>query len=54
MPASFWMKEGRKPFFFEKKNQKTVTTWRTWPGWRVRQVTKVSCFFSSEKKTFLE
>jgi hypothetical protein len=37
-------------FFFEKKNQKTFVPWRTWPGWRVPQVTKVFCFFSSEKK----
>jgi drug/metabolite transporter (DMT)-like permease len=40
-------------FFFEKKNQKTFGTWRTWPGWRVHQSTKVFRFFSSEKKTFL-
>jgi hypothetical protein len=38
-------------FFFEKKNQKTFVTWRTWPGWRTRQKTKVFCFFSSEKKS---
>jgi hypothetical protein len=41
-------------FFFEKKNQKTFATWRTWPGWRVPKLTKVFCFFSSEKKTFLQ
>jgi hypothetical protein len=40
-------------FFFEKKNQKTFATWRTWPGERVPEMTKVFCFFSSEKKTFL-
>jgi hypothetical protein len=39
-------------FFFEKKNQKTFATWRTWPGWRTRQGAKVFCFFSSEKKAF--
>jgi hypothetical protein len=38
-------------FFFEKKNQKTLGLWRTVPGERTRQGTKVFCFFSSEKKT---
>jgi uncharacterized repeat protein (TIGR03803 family) len=41
-------------FFFEKKNQKTFATWRTWPDRSVRRVAKVFCFFSSEKKTFLK
>jgi hypothetical protein len=36
-------------FFFEKKNQKTFATWRTWPGDRRRKVTKVFWFFSSKK-----
>jgi hypothetical protein len=40
-------------FFFEKKNQKTFLTRRTSPGWRLPNVIKVLCFFSSEKKTFL-
>jgi len=40
-------------FFFEKKNQKTFGLWRVGPGERIHQVTKVFCFFSSEKKTFL-
>jgi hypothetical protein len=40
-------------FFFEKKNQKTFRLWRTRPGERTRQRTKVFCFFASEKKTFL-
>jgi hypothetical protein len=26
-----------RPFLFEKKNQKTIATWRTGPGWRVRR-----------------
>jgi hypothetical protein len=38
-------------FFSEEKNQKTFANWRTWPGWRTRQLAKVFCFFSSEKKT---
>jgi hypothetical protein len=40
-------------FFFEKKNQKTFVPWRTGPGERSCQRTKVFCFFSSEKKIFL-
>jgi hypothetical protein len=40
-------------FFFEKKNQKAFATWCPWPGWRVRPIAKVFCFFSSEKKTVL-
>jgi hypothetical protein len=41
-------------FFFEKKNQKTLGLWRTGPGWRSHQGTKVFWFFSSEKNTFLD
>jgi hypothetical protein len=40
-------------FFFEKKNQKTFAIRHTWPSWLTHQSTKVFCFFSSEKKTFL-
>jgi hypothetical protein len=42
----------RKMFFFEKKNQKTFICCVLWR--RVRDShSKVFCFFSSEKKTFL-
>jgi hypothetical protein len=40
-------------FFFEKKNQKTFTFWRTRWGWRACKLAKVFWFFSSEKNTFL-
>jgi hypothetical protein len=46
--AAVWI---RSTFFFEKKNQKTFETRHTWPGERISKVTKVFCFFSSEKKT---
>jgi hypothetical protein len=38
-------------FFFEKKNQKTFALWRAESGDHIRQVAKVFCFFSSEKKS---
>jgi uncharacterized protein len=40
-------------FFFEKKNQKTFALWRTGPGERTRQGTKVFWFFFSKKNIFL-
>jgi hypothetical protein len=40
-------------FFFEKNNQKTFGLGREGPGERKPKRTKVFCFFSSEKKTFL-
>jgi endonuclease/exonuclease/phosphatase family metal-dependent hydrolase len=40
-------------FFFEKKNQKTFVSWGACVRRSVSQITKVFCFFSSEKKTFL-
>jgi hypothetical protein len=40
-------------FVSEKKNQKSLAKWRKWPGKNTRQIAKVFCFFSSEKKTFL-
>jgi general secretion pathway protein I len=47
------MRVRRKRFFFEKKNQKTFGLRRVGPGEPPRQRSKVFCFFSSEKKTFL-
>jgi hypothetical protein len=44
---------GKKFVLFEKKNQKTFGLLRNGPGERTRQNTKVFCFFSSEKKSFL-
>jgi hypothetical protein len=44
--------EGRM-FFFEKRNQKTFAIRTTEPGERIRQMIKVFCYFSSEKKAFL-
>jgi hypothetical protein len=41
-------------FFFEKKNQKTFVPWFTSVATRVTKETKVFCFFSSEKKCFLQ
>jgi hypothetical protein len=46
-------RKGRKAFFFEKKKQKTFALWFARRVWRKRQVIKVFCFFSSEKKNFL-
>ncbi|HTZ71435.1 MAG TPA: hypothetical protein VMB71_12345 [Acetobacteraceae bacterium] len=49
--------QGRKQFFFEKKNQKTFIRFGQhpyppiWPGWW-KPLIKVFCFFSSEKKSF--
>jgi hypothetical protein len=47
------MREVRKQFFFEKKNQKTFIHWAELYDWRARQVVKVFCFFFSKKKSFL-
>jgi hypothetical protein len=44
--------EGRKLFFFEKKNQKTFDNLAPRVGWLRAKVTKVFCFFFSKKKTF--
>jgi len=43
--------EGRKQFFFEKKNQKTFDYWARACG--QSEEVKVFCFFFSKKKTFL-
>jgi hypothetical protein len=43
--------EGRKQFFFEKKNQKTFAYWACASG--LSAGIKVFCFFFSKKKTFL-
>jgi hypothetical protein len=44
----------RKPFFFEKKNQKTFAhSDAYWGIRRVHQRTKVFCCFFSKKKYFL-
>jgi hypothetical protein len=43
--------EGRKQFFFEKKNQKTFAYWARACG--PSEGVKVFCFFFSKKKTFL-
>jgi hypothetical protein len=43
--------EGRKQFFFEKKNQKTFAYWARACG--QSQGVKVFCFFFSKKKAFL-
>jgi hypothetical protein len=43
--------EGRKQFFFEKKNQKTFAYWARACGHS--EGVKVFCFFFSKKKTFL-
>jgi hypothetical protein len=43
--------EGRKQFFFEKKNQKTFAYWAR--AWGQSEGVKVFCFFFSKKKTFL-
>jgi len=40
-------------FFFEKKNQKTFVSWGACVRRSASKITKVFCFFSSEKKTFL-
>jgi hypothetical protein len=47
-PLAVWA--GRKPFFFEKKNQKTFATWRALPE---RGATAVQKFFGSffQKRT---
>jgi hypothetical protein len=45
------VKEGRKQFFFEKKNQKTFAYWAHACG--QSEGVKVFCFFFSKKKTFL-
>jgi hypothetical protein len=37
----------------QERTKKTLVHWPTWLGWRVPKVTKVFCFFSSEKKAFL-
>jgi len=47
------MREGRKQFFFEKKNQKTFIHLGGWSVWRARKGSKVFCFFFSKKKFFL-
>jgi hypothetical protein len=47
------MREGRKQFFFEKKNQKTFIRWSELYDWRARKSPKVFCFFFSKKKSFL-
>jgi hypothetical protein len=44
----------RKQFFFEKKNQKTFTFLAYVAGENRDSDLKVFCFFSSEKKTFLD
>jgi hypothetical protein len=48
---------GRKMFFSEEKNQKTLISslvaTRPWPHNGKLLKIKVFCFFSSEKKTFL-
>jgi hypothetical protein len=46
------VRDGRKQFFFEKKNQKTFVPWRTRCRNAYALITKVFCFFSSEKKAF--
>jgi hypothetical protein len=43
----------KKEVFFLKKEPKTFVPWRVRRGWRIDKKTKVFCFFSSEKKTFL-
>jgi len=43
--------EGRKQFFFEKKNQKTFAYWAR--ACCQSEGVKVFCFFFSKKKTFL-
>jgi hypothetical protein len=48
----FQYDEGRKVFFFEKKNQKTFMSLGAEME-RPRQQTKVFCFFFSKKKAFL-
>ncbi len=42
----------RNAFFFEKKNQKTSTYWRTPAGQARDSHPKVFCFFFSKKKFF--
>jgi hypothetical protein len=34
-------------FFFEKKNQKTFATWRTWPRAELGRVSQEQKFFAS-------
>ncbi len=45
-------REGRKQFFFEKKNQKTFILQSATSN-HTHQETKVFCFFFSKKKAFL-
>jgi hypothetical protein len=45
--------KGRKQFSFEKKKQKTFVMMAYALRQRLRQLAKVSCFFSPEKKCFL-
>jgi hypothetical protein len=40
--------------FFPEKEQKTFVPWRAGSGEPARKGTKVFCFFSSEKNSFLE
>jgi hypothetical protein len=47
------MTEASKPFFFEKKNQKTLTRGRARCDRRAPKGPKVFCFFFSKKKSFL-
>jgi hypothetical protein len=47
------MFEGRKQFFFEKKNQKTFDYWAGRSDRRARKWPKVFCFFFSKMKSFL-
>jgi hypothetical protein len=44
-------REGRKQFFFEKKNQKTFATWRMRCGSANTKITKVFWFFFSKKNS---
>jgi hypothetical protein len=39
-------------FVSDKQSKKSFAIWRVGPGDPTRQVTKLSCFFHSEKKTF--
>jgi hypothetical protein len=48
-----WAGREGKRFFFEKKNQKTFDCCTRLAGESATALTKVFCFFSSEKKTFL-
>jgi hypothetical protein len=53
-PPGKAIEEGRKQFFFEKKNQKTFTSLGSlYPERPKPKGAKVFCFFFSKKKTLL-